>query len=280
LIGENLWIVLTPLWSKWPSTSFTLLVLTPLLSRLFTHVLAFEFQVRDLKNFWWIDSGRLRHMNGDKGWFSSLVPVVTKRYITFGDNGRGRVLSEGEIKVSDKITLRHVALVQSLGYNLLSVSQLLDEGFEVLFQPGGSRILDSRGDLLCMVVPEGQVFRADFSQSSAVECCFLAGSSSELWKWHRKLGHLIFDLLSRLSKLNLVRGLPQLRFEKELVCAPCRHAKMVASSHPPLSDMMTESHASYSIWTLLAQLMCDLQVGSGMSLLWWMTTLGMHGCFC
>jgi hypothetical protein len=54
--------------------------------------------------------------------FSSLVPVVTKRYITFGENGRGRVLSEGEIKVSDRITLRHVALLQSLGYNLLSVS--------------------------------------------------------------------------------------------------------------------------------------------------------------
>jgi hypothetical protein len=117
-------------------------------------------------------------MIGDKGWFSSLVPVVTKRYITFGDNGR--VLSEGEIKVSDKMTLRRVALVQSLGYNLLSVSQLLDEGFEVLFRPGGSRILDSRGDLVCMVVPEGQVFRADFSQSSGVECCFLVGSSSEL----------------------------------------------------------------------------------------------------
>jgi hypothetical protein len=83
-------------------------------------------------------------MTRDKGWFSSLVPVVTKRYITFGDNGRGRVLSEGEIKVSDKITLRRVALIQSLGYNLLFVSQLLlDEGFEVLFRPGGSRILDS-----------------------------------------------------------------------------------------------------------------------------------------
>jgi hypothetical protein len=66
-------------------------------------------------------------------------------------------------KVSYKITLRRVALVQSLGYNLLSVSQLLDEGFEVLFRPGGSRILDSRGDLVCMVVPEGQVFQADFS---------------------------------------------------------------------------------------------------------------------
>jgi hypothetical protein len=68
----------------------------------------------------------------------------------------------------------------------------------------------------------------------------LADSSSELWKWHRKLGHLSFDLLSRLSKLNLVRGLPRLRFEKELVCVSCRHAKMVASFHPPLTDVMTE----------------------------------------
>jgi hypothetical protein len=40
--------------------------------------------------------------------FSSLIPVVTRRYITFGDNGRGHVLSEGEIKVSDRITLRRV----------------------------------------------------------------------------------------------------------------------------------------------------------------------------
>jgi hypothetical protein len=143
-------------------------------------------------------------MTGDKGWFSSLVLVVTKRYITFGDNGRGRVLSEGEIMVSDNITLRRVALVQSLGYNLLSVSQLLDEGFEVLFELGDSQILDSRRNLVCTVVPEGLVLRADFSQSSSVQRCFLAGSSSELWKWHRKLGHLSFDLLSRLSKLNLV----------------------------------------------------------------------------
>jgi hypothetical protein len=199
-----LWLVLTPLSSKWLGTGFTLLVLTPVLSRVFAHVLVFEFKVGDLKNIWLFHSGCSRHMTGDKERFSSLVPVVTKRYITFGDNGRGRVLSEGEIKVSDKITLKHVALVQSLGYNLLFVSQLLDEGFEVLFRSGGSRILDCRGDLVCLVVPEGQVFRADFSQSSGVERCFLAGSLSELWKWHRKLGHLSFDLLSCLSKLNLV----------------------------------------------------------------------------
>jgi hypothetical protein len=83
LVGEMLWLVLTPLSSKWLRTSFSLLVLTPVLSRLFAHVLVFEIQVGDLKNIWLIDSGCSRHMTGDRGWFSSLVPVVTRRYITF-----------------------------------------------------------------------------------------------------------------------------------------------------------------------------------------------------
>jgi hypothetical protein len=45
LVGEMLWLVLTPLSSKWLGTGFTLLVLTPVPSRLFAHVLVFQFQV-------------------------------------------------------------------------------------------------------------------------------------------------------------------------------------------------------------------------------------------
>jgi hypothetical protein len=71
LVGKMAWFVLTPLSSKWLGTGFTLLVLTPVLSRLFAHVLVFEFQARDLKNIWLIDSGCSRHMTGDKGSFSS-----------------------------------------------------------------------------------------------------------------------------------------------------------------------------------------------------------------
>jgi hypothetical protein len=43
LVGKMVWFVLTPLSSKWLGTSFTLLVLTLVLSRLFAHVLVFEF---------------------------------------------------------------------------------------------------------------------------------------------------------------------------------------------------------------------------------------------
>jgi hypothetical protein len=88
LIEKMLWIVLTPLWSKWLGTGFTLLVLTLVLSHFFTHVLAFEFQVGDLRNVWLTDSGCSRHMTGDKGWFSSLVP----------QNGCGRTTREIKVK--------------------------------------------------------------------------------------------------------------------------------------------------------------------------------------
>jgi hypothetical protein len=67
LVGKMFWIVLIPLLSKWLGTGFTLLVLTLVLSRLFAHMLAFEFQVGDLKNIWLINSSCSRHMTGDKG---------------------------------------------------------------------------------------------------------------------------------------------------------------------------------------------------------------------
>jgi hypothetical protein len=68
---------------------------------------------------------------------------------------------------------------------------------------------------------------------------FVAGVLAELWKWHRRLGHLSFDL-SCLSGLGLVRGLPKLKYQKDLVCAPCRHGKMVAASHLPPTSIVTE----------------------------------------
>jgi hypothetical protein len=79
-----------------------------------------------------------------------------------------------------------------------------------------------------------------FSYCVGSHCCLVAGVLAELWKWHIRLDHLSFDLLSRLSGLGLVRGLPKLKYQKDLVCAPCKHGKMVASYHPPLTSVMTE----------------------------------------
>lgn len=193
-----------------------------------------------LEDIWLVDSGCSRHMTGNSNWFSSLNPMMSKEYITFGDNGKGKVLSRGSVRLNENFVLKDVALVSSLHFNQLSVSQLLRDGFEVRFKPDLSHILDSRGDLVCTIVPFGLVFRADFSRSFGESRCLVAGTSSELWKWHRRLGHLSFDLLARLSSLDLIRGLPKLKFEKDLVCHPCRHGKMVAASHSPVNQVMTK----------------------------------------
>ena len=98
----------------------------------------------------------------------------------------------------------------------------------------------AQGNLVCQIVPFGCVFRADFSHSFGSSRCLVVGSSSELWKWHRRLGHLSFDLLARLSSLDLIQGLLKLKFEKDLVYQPWPHGKMVAASHPPMNQVMTK----------------------------------------
>jgi transposase InsO family protein len=49
-----------------------------------------------------------------------------------------------------------------------------------------------------------------------------------------------FNLLCRLSGLGLLRGLPLLKFESDLVCAPCRHGKMITAFHSSVNTVMTE----------------------------------------
>ncbi|WVZ80528.1 hypothetical protein U9M48_027997 [Paspalum notatum var. saurae] len=156
-----------------------------------SRVHALEVVDRGLEDVWIMDSGCSRHMTGHRKWFSSLNPVSTKEYITFGDNG---------------------------------------QGFEVRFKKGACCVLDAEETL---------VFRVDLTSVSSPACCLVASPSADIWKWHRRLGHLSFDMLVRSNSMGLIRGLHKLRAEKDLVCHPCRHGKMVAASHIPVSQVMT-----------------------------------------
>ena len=39
--------------------------------------------------------------------------------------------------------------------------------------------------------------------------------------------------------MGLLQGLPKLKLEKDIVCHPCHHGKMVAASHAPVNQVMT-----------------------------------------
>jgi hypothetical protein len=176
----------------------------------------------------------------NKKWFFNLTPLSHEEYVTFGDDKKGNVLGTSIIKVNDYFTLNGVTLVDKLRYNLLSVCQLVDADLDVLFRKSGSQVLDSSSKPVCDISHTGKVFQADFSFAQSSVKCLISQSSSELWKWHRRLGHLSFNLLCRLSGLVLLQGLPLLKFESNLVCFPCHHGKMIAASHSPVNTMMTE----------------------------------------
>jgi hypothetical protein len=133
-----------------------------------------------LENKWLMDFDCSRHMTGDKKWFYNLTPLSQKEYVTFGDDKKGKVLGTDIIKVNNHFTLKGVALVEKLRYNLLSISQLVDTDLVVLFRKYGSKVLDSRGDLVCGISRIRNIFQDDFSFAQSSMKCLISQSSSKL----------------------------------------------------------------------------------------------------
>jgi hypothetical protein len=91
---------------------------------------------------------------------------------------KGKVLGTGIIKVNNKFTMKGVALVDNLRYNLLFVSQLFNVDLDVLFHKSGYKVLDSRGDLVCGISHIRKVFQADFSFAQSSMKCLISRSLS------------------------------------------------------------------------------------------------------
>jgi hypothetical protein len=73
-------------------------------------------------------------MTGDPMMFSSLDENMDGYSdIIFGDNSRGKVKGVGTISISSDHSLSKVLLVDSLKFNLLTVTQLCDFGYKCSF---------------------------------------------------------------------------------------------------------------------------------------------------
>jgi hypothetical protein len=69
-----------------------------------------------------------------------------------------------------------------------------------------------------------------------------------------------FDLLCQLSGLGLLRGLSLLKFESNLICAPCRHGKMIAASYSLVNVVMTKHPGQlYHMDTVGPSRLCSME---------------------
>src|SRR3954468_353466 len=130
-------------------------------------------------------------------------------------------------------------LVQSLGYNLMSISKLCDMGMLVLFS--ASRCVVFPQDDYSFVFEgyrKGDLYIVDFSTGPVVSTCLMAKSSSS-WLWHRRLGHAGMRNLQVLVKKKLVIGLTEVKFEKDHLCSACEAGKIAKKHHSAKTIMNT-----------------------------------------
>jgi hypothetical protein len=83
------------------------------------------------------------------------------------------------------------------------------------------------------------LYLVDFTSEDAdLKTCLLTKTSLG-WLWHRRLSYVGMSSLKKLMKIELVRGLKDVKFEKDKLCSPCQAGKQVANTHPTKAYMST-----------------------------------------
>src|SRR3954468_11331563 len=193
------------------------------------------------KKPWYLDSGCSRHMTGDR---ESFVSFKNKEggTVTFGNNDKAKIKGIGSIGKKGTIFINNVQYVEGLKHNLLSISQLCDDGYEVSFNQNSCIVKIPSSDKILFLGKRHKNLYIFYLDDLSSESCLLS-KEKDKWLWHRRCGHTSMKNISILSKLDLVRGLPKLNFEKDSICEACIkgkqvkssfHSKNIVSTHKPL----------------------------------------------
>ncbi|XP_020415606.1 uncharacterized protein LOC109948093 [Prunus persica] len=190
-------------------------------------------------NSWYFDSGCSKHMSGDKSVFSSLTPFDGGT-VTFGGGHKSQVVGKGTVCIPGLPELKNVRFVEGLTSNLISVSQLCDDGIvEVRFSKHGCKII-GKGDneIVSVTRSRDNCYCIDgVNDTKEVVCNKVVNETSVLW--HQRLGHVNFRDLHKLSKRELVSGLPKLDKSDQHVCEGCQLGKQVRVSHKKVKHIQT-----------------------------------------
>jgi hypothetical protein len=181
-------------------------------------------------------------MTGEKGMFSSYEKNEDpQRAITFGDGNQGLVKGLGKIAISPDHSISKLFLVDSLDYNLLSISQLCKMGYNCLFTNVGATVFRRSDDSVAFKgVLDGQLYLVDFNDNNVeLDTCLIAKTNMG-WLWHRRLAHVGMKNFHKLLKGEHILGLTNVHFEKDRICSACQAGKQVGAHHPHKNIMTAD----------------------------------------
>lgn len=136
---------------------------------------------------WLIDSGYTNHMKNDKKLFRDLRPIdITKVKIGNGDyisvKGRGTITITSTAVTK---TISDVLYIPEINQNLLSIGQLIEKGFKVIFEDSFCHILDVNNEEILKVRMKGKFFSFD----PIKELAAFSTKACNIEIWHKRLGH-------------------------------------------------------------------------------------------
>jgi hypothetical protein len=135
--------------------------------------------------------------------------------IIFGDGSKGRIHGVGKISMTQEHSLSNVLHVDPLSYNLLSVSQLCEMGYDCHFMDKGVTTTRREDSSIAFTGRlKGKLYLVDFNKSKAkLETCLVA-KSNRGWLWHRRLAHVGMRNLAKLLKEEHILGLRMFNLRK------------------------------------------------------------------
>ena len=122
-------------------------------------------------------------MTGYVKMFTSLYEDVgDHEHVTFGDNSKGKVEGLAKIAITKDLSISNVLLVESVSFNLLSITQLCDLGLICTFSDS-EVVVTSKEDksLIFKGFRHGNIYLVDFSSK---ELSGLALASPHCSYWH------------------------------------------------------------------------------------------------
>ena len=124
-------------------------------------------------------------------------------------------------------------------HNLLSISQLCDKGYRVIFDESKCVIENAcDGKVLFVGNRYVNVYTINIDCTSTNEKC-LSALHDDGSLWHRRLGHASIDLISKIVKNELVKGLPKINFQKDRTCEACQFGKQIKTSFKSKNHVST-----------------------------------------
>jgi len=150
----------------------------------------------------YVDSFYSNHMNGDKSKLL-FIKEIKKGSVTFGNNAPKRIKGKGIVSLNEKTKAQNCLYVNCLKHNILSVRQMCDIGYDVNFHSKYCEIQNAENGKLVgkEINTHNNVYVFDDSRVSLYLC-----KTNEKWLWHRRMGHISFDNLIKVSKVDIFKG--------------------------------------------------------------------------